>query len=87
MASTDRDGTQYTRPTQGRGPIGNVANVGICVALAGSGINPVPHYMLACYDTLGVRNYWVDTAVSMTRAPTPAGGATYTDTLVVEGAF
>ncbi len=46
-------------------------------ALASSGINPIPHYKLACYDSLGVRNFWVDTAVSLTNAPTPAGGATY----------
>ena len=55
-------------------------------ALPGSGVNPIPQYHLACFDTLGVRNYWTDTAVAMTNAPTPAGGATYvTSTLVKLG--
>lgn len=54
-------------------------------ALASSGINPIPHYMLACYDNTNTRHYWVDTSISMINAPI---GFTYvTATLVVTGKF
>ncbi len=56
------------------------------VAWNSSRVNPVPRYQLGCFDTLGVRNIWVDLAPSMRNAPTPAGAATYlTATLTILG--
>ncbi len=53
-----------------------------------TGIVPIiVHYLLACYDTNGVRNYWTGTNVSLTNAPLLAIGVTYTNTLVVLGRF
>ena len=70
--------------------VGNQTNDGApkMIALPASGVNPIPHYALACFDTNNVRNYWVGTSISMTNAPTPGGGATYvTATLVVLSRF
>ncbi len=47
----------------------------------------VVHYLLACYDTNGVRHYWTGTNVTLTNAPLLAIGVIYTDTLVVLGRF
>ncbi len=52
-------------------------------ALAASGVNPIPHYALACEDNTGTRHFWTDTVVSLTNAPL---GFTYVAaTLVIEG--
>lgn len=57
-------------------------------ALAGASINPIPRYMLACYDTTNTRRYWTDTAISLTNAPSLPGGATYVSaTLVIIGRY
>ena len=54
-------------------------------ALAGASINPIPHWKLSCEDNTGLRHYWVDVAISLTRAP--AGFTYVTSTFVVEGRF
>ncbi len=84
MVSTNYTGTILTTP------ITNAASqdgYGIhrLSALSSSGVNPIPHYMLACYDNVNVRHFWVDTAISTTNAP---AGFTYVSaTLVVLGKF
>ncbi len=80
-------GTLVTLPVQTTGTQDGYG-VPRMTALAASGINPIPHFKLACVDTLNVRNFWTDTSVSLTNAPTPAGGATYVSaTLTVEGIY
>lgn len=45
-------------------------------------------YFLACYDSNGVRHYWVDYAPQMKYAPTLTGGASYVEsTFVVLSTF
>ena len=54
-------------------------------ALASADINPIPRYKLSCEDNTGLRHYWVDNSISLTRAPP---GFTYISaTLVNEGKF
>lgn len=47
----------------------------------------VTRYLLACYDTSGIRQYWMGFNVSLTSAPLLGTGITYTNTLVVLGVF
>ena len=52
------------------------------------GITPiVTRYLLACYDTNGIRHYWLGFNISLTAAPLLAPGITFTNTLVVLGSF
>jgi len=54
-------------------------------ALASANINPIPRYKLSCEDNTGLRHYWVDVSISLTRAPP---GFTYVSaTFVNEGKF
>jgi hypothetical protein len=55
----------------------------ILASLPGSGISPIPHYLLACYDNLGNRHYWTDTSIQMTNAPSLIGASYTTSTLTV----
>jgi len=81
---TAQTGELMTAPAQSLGNQDSYGQVRV-IALAGSGVNPIPHYALACYDNTNTRHYWVDTSISTANAP---GGFTYvTSTLVVEGKF
>lgn len=65
MASTNRNGTKYTQPTQSRGPI----------ALGGHTLYNVPpgqgvvQYFLGCFDAVGIRHHWFSFGTTTADAP------------------
>ncbi len=85
LASFDYTGEIETMPASTSGTQGAFGDTHE-IALAGAGISPKPTFALACYDSLGVRHYWSDTAVVVNTAvaPVPGGGATYTTSTLVQ---
>lgn len=58
-------------------------------ALAASGINPIPHFLLSCFDSTNTRQHWVDTTPQFVTSSAPViAPATYvTGTFVVISRF
>lgn len=86
FASIAYSGDTKTLPTYGDATI-NIDGDVKAIALPGSGVNPIPHFYLACYDTNNIRHYWVDYTVSLTNAPDPAPYSYISSTLVILSKF
>ena len=59
----------------------------ILLTLTGSGINPIPIYFLAMFDSFGVRRYWLDTYPSTNGAPTLGAGTYDHSTFTILGRY
>jgi len=82
--STDGYGSAISKPLQLSGTQDGYGQPRL-TALASANINPIPRYKLSCEDNTGLRHYWVDVSISLTRAPP---GFTYVSaTFVNEGKF
>ena len=46
------------------------SEIPMSMSLTGSGVNPIPYYFLAMFDSLGIRRYWIDAYPSINNAPT-----------------